>query len=501
MSLASRRARMALRTPLLVVTLFGAATAQAAVNPADPQSVRDGYASMVLAGEGVATGWNGSTADCTAGNESPTSAAATIAAVNYFREMNRLTPVSLAGAAVNAKAQAAALMFEASNNISHTPDSSWTCYTAGGAEAAGRSNIALGIAGARTVSAYVEDTGSYNEAVGHRRWILYPRARVFGTGSTTRANALWVVSDTEGTRPAQDVVAWPPQGYVPWPLVYQRWSVSTNLAPYADYSAARVSVSIDGVKLPVRQLPVHSGYADNTLAFEPSIPAELRSAEQPTAFDVTVSNVVVNGTARTLSYRTTAIPVDTSAAPNDVQVGVEGRIATITWHAPADSSVNVSGYRVTVVDGLGRPVSTNDYPAESSMAVTAELADAHYRADVRTITSDGLTTPGSRMFSVGTPTAVAKPLRAIRVLRSGARSRTVRVSLRTSTRMVTTVLRWNASQGRWLRARRPATRSASAGIVRMRISSLNRGRYRVVVRTPRTAAHLPSRATAGFRIS
>jgi uncharacterized protein YkwD len=268
MSLASRRARMALRIPVLLATGLGATTAQAAVNPASPESVRDGYAAMVLAGEGVDTGWSGSTADCRAGSESPTSAAATIATVNYFREMNRLAPVALAGAAVNGKAQAAALMFEANNNISHTPDSSWKCYTQAGAEAAGRSNIALGIAGARTVPAYVEDNGSYNEAVGHRRWILYPRARVFGTGSTTRANALWVVSDTEGSRPGQDVIAWPPQGYVPWPLVYTRWSVSSNLAPYANYSSARVTVSVAGTKLPVRQLPVHNGYADNTLAFE-----------------------------------------------------------------------------------------------------------------------------------------------------------------------------------------------------------------------------------------
>jgi uncharacterized protein YkwD len=361
-------ARMALRVPIALagIGLASAGSALGAVNPDDPQSVRDAFAATILANNTISPAWTGSVTGCHPGTESPTSAAATIANVNYFRTMNRLAPVGLAGAAINAKAQAAALMFEANNDLSHSPGSNWACATAGGIEAAGRSNIALGIAGAQTVSAYVEDAGDYNDAAGHRRWILYPRARTFGTGSTTRANALWVIESTDGSRPSTDIVAWPSKGYVPWPLVYERWTVSSNLAPDADYTAARVTVSTGGALLAVSKQTVHDGYADNTLVFDVTIPDALRSAGAETAFDVTVTNVLVNGTARTLRYRTTAIPADTTDAPTAVTTTVTADAATIDWRSPAEPTSPVTGYRVTVVDGRGTPVFSQDVAADGA---------------------------------------------------------------------------------------------------------------------------------------
>lgn len=504
MSLASRCARMALRTTMLaLVGGFGATTAQAAVDPTSADSVRDAYAATILAAGDVDPGWTGSTDGCRPGTESATSAAASIASVNFFREMNRLAPVTLAGAAVNAKAQAAALMFEANNNVSHTPGSNWACYTAGGAEAAGRSNIALGIAGARTVQAYVEDAGAYNDAVGHRRWILYPRARVFGSGSTNRANALWVVSDTEGSRPAQDVVAWPPKGFVPWPLVYDKWSVSSNLAPQADYSAARVSVTANGTRLTVKQLPVHEGYADNAIVFQPEIPASMRTTESEVAFDVSVSNVLVRGVARTLSYRTTAIGVDTSDAPTDVTATVSDSSATITWQAPGAPSSEVTGYRLSIVDAAGRTVAARQLTPDVTQTMVDELTDANYRAEVRTLLAAGQTPPAARMFTVGTPrpmTIGAGPIRRVRVLRTGMRTRVLRLSLREHAAVSTLVQRWSTTGQRWTKARRVTRRGLHAGLASMRIGRLRAGRYRALVVSPRTATRRASRVAVRFRV-
>lgn len=501
----SRGARMALQVPMAVAALGLAATsAHAAVNPDDPQSVRDGYAATITANDAVEPGWNGSVKGCVAGSESPTSAAATIANVNYFRAMNHLAPVALAGPSVNAKAQAAALMFEANNNLSHTPASNWTCATSGGIEAAAMSNIALGVAGAATIGAYVEDAGAYNDAAGHRRWILYPRARVFGTGSTSRANALWVFSATEGPRPSSDVVAWPPKGYVPWPLVFERWSVSSNRAPDADYSAARVSVTTGGAKLTVTQEPVHDGYADNTLVFSVAVPGSLRSAAAETAFDVTVTNVLVNGVARTLRYRTTAIPADTTDSPAVVTTSVADRTATIDWQSPAQPTSAVTGYRVSIVDATGNPVYSQDVDSTVAELTMPNLDEAFYRADVRTLNSRGASAPTSRLFAVGNPlpgriTLASAAIRRASIIRTGTHTRIARLSLRAAARVSATVQR-RTSWGRWITVRHIARRAVGSGSAKMRIGRFRSGRYRLLVVTPATRTRAAGRVAVRFRV-
>jgi hypothetical protein len=157
----------------------------------------------------------------------------------------------------NAKCQAAALMMSAQGQLSHYPDASWACYSEDGKDAAGHSNLA-GCAGPEAIEAYMHDWGDSNYFVGHRRWILYPPQKVMGTGSVPAtsvngtyhfaANALWVVGGF-GTRPAApEWVAWPPDGYVPYPVVYPRWSFSY---PGADFSRASVAMSQSGSPVPL----------------------------------------------------------------------------------------------------------------------------------------------------------------------------------------------------------------------------------------------------------
>ena len=169
--------------------------------------------------------WSGNIGSCQPGITNSAYIDATLQMINYFRAMVGLPGVQLDGA-LNAKAQEAALMMIAEASLSHSPTTSWACYTADGAEAAGKSNLALGNHGPRAIIAYIRDSGGGNTAVGHRRWILYPRQTSMGTGSTDArngnfpgSNALWVISSF-GSRPSNpEWIAWPPQGYVPYQVV------------------------------------------------------------------------------------------------------------------------------------------------------------------------------------------------------------------------------------------------------------------------------------------
>jgi len=64
-------------------------------------------------------------------------------------------------------------MMDANNSLNHNPPTSWTCYSAGGAEAASHSNLSLGYNTTSAVTGQMNDDGSNNYFCGHRRWILF----------------------------------------------------------------------------------------------------------------------------------------------------------------------------------------------------------------------------------------------------------------------------------------------------------------------------------------
>ncbi len=245
--------------------------------------------------------WTGNTSSCDAGMADQRSTDATLEMINYFRNMVGLKDVALDNA-FSAKAQQAALMMQAQNSLSHTPPANWACYTAEGAEAAGRSNLYLGVTGPRAISGYIEDPGAGNTAAGHRRWILYPFTDRMGTGSTSRANALWVISPrVEQATP--DWISWPPQGFVTKSLVFPRWSLSRDKA---DFAQATVSMELNGTSVPLTQNAVANGFGLNTLVWEPAN-LVLPAANADANIKVTVRNVLVNGQAQNFDYTVTAI--------------------------------------------------------------------------------------------------------------------------------------------------------------------------------------------------
>ncbi len=254
------------------------------------------------------TDWSGSlTTPCNPGSTSATYRDATLDRLNYFRAMAGLPGNVVFDVTWNSAGQQAATMMAANNALSHSPPNTWTCYTALGATAAGESNIALGSgaslgSGPSAIKLYMDDIGTGNEALGHRRWVLYPPQANMGTGSAglaagNNANALHTFgAGVFGSRPATpNGVAWPPAGYVPYQVLpwdpyfgtLGRWSYSY---PGADFSAATVTVTSAGASVPSTVLPVSANsYGDNTVAWSVNVPPTAPAFDK--RYNVTVAGI------------------------------------------------------------------------------------------------------------------------------------------------------------------------------------------------------------------
>jgi hypothetical protein len=204
-------------------------------------AVAQAYIGDYLPTRAIPSSWTGSVADGNAGDVSPVYRNAVAQRVNWYRAMAGAPAWIAFDPTFNAKAQKGALMLAANKALSHTPPTTWQFYTAEGAEALGKSSLCQAFeSDPGCVEQYIADQGANNAAAGHRRWIFYPQTRLMGTGDVPYDrnlwNALWVFDSNYGTqRPAtrDEFVAWPPKGYVPYQVVFPRWSFSY---PNANFS-------------------------------------------------------------------------------------------------------------------------------------------------------------------------------------------------------------------------------------------------------------------------
>lgn len=258
--------------------------------------------------------WTGSLLGCDPGSLSPAYQAAVLKRINFFRRMAGVPDEVIFNEAYNLKAQAAALMMARNKKLSHEPSDTWLCYSDLGFLGASSSNLALGAYGWVAINMYMLDPGTGNGEVGHRRWILYPQTQEMGNGDIPpqpdypSANAL-VVFDNHYTDPRpptrEDYVTWPPPGYVPYQIVFPRWSFSFD---DADFSSATVTMSYNGSNIPlVIETPI-DGYGENTLVWIPYGMDNWDSWPKP-AFDmhylVNVQNVHILSEPYNFSYDVT----------------------------------------------------------------------------------------------------------------------------------------------------------------------------------------------------
>lgn len=303
--------------PPIFLPIVHTAAAGLAVNPQDRQASERFYQQVYLASESVPIDWTGNHSTCDAGTTSQAFRDAVLLRINYFRAMAGVPAGVTLSTEYSRKAQQAALMMSRNGQLNHSPPSNWACYTAEGAEAAGKSNLYLGTFSWGAIDGYMQDPGSGNTAAGHRRWILYPQTQLMGTGdipatgSYWAANALWVF-DTNmwGARPPtrEEYVAWPPPGYVPYQVVFPRWSFSYDDAGFA---SAIVSMTRNGSSISASVKPVVNGYGENTLVWEPAASFGVAPTSDIT-YTVSVQNVLVGSVYRDFAY--TVIVFDPGAA-------------------------------------------------------------------------------------------------------------------------------------------------------------------------------------------
>jgi uncharacterized protein YraI len=391
--------------------------------------------------------WTGSQASCTPGTTSAAFKAAVIDRIAFYRAMAGVS--SSVGLAADSSAldQQAALMFSRNGALSHTPSTSWACYTSSGAQAAGSSNIALGTYGVSAIDAYMKDAGGNNTAAGHRRWLLFPQTQSFGTGDVpagngyASANALWVWdSNVNGPRPGtrDPFVAWPPAGYVPYQVVFPRWTFSY---PGANFSAASVTVTLNGASLPVSiDSTSANGYGENTIVFRPNGLGDSSSWPNPGAdktYTVRISNVSGAGQS-SFTYNVTIFDPSTTgpgstptrtATPSPTRTtgpGTATRTSTTTsgGYAPGDFFMTTTSLSLRSGPGTGYS-RIAVLPSGAVGTVTgAPTSSGGFNFYPVTVTGYGSGWAAGEYFAHVTPTVTPTPQRTSTPTRTPTRAPT-----------------------------------------------------------------------------
>ena len=314
--------RLTAEKPLERMTVPADRTGGRIIDPSNRQLSRAFYNSVYLASESTPLNWTGDMDTCNQGTTSPDYKNAILARINYYRAMSGVPAEITFAETYNSKDQQAALMMSSNSSLNHYPPNTWSCYSTEGAEAAGKSNLSLGLIGWGAINAYMHDYGVNNEAVGHRRWILYPQTQSMGTGDVpsssgySGSNALWVIDGNVWTSrpPTREVyVAWPPPGYVPFQVVPARWSFSYA---NADFSSATVSVTLAGNPVPVTLHSVQNGYGENTIVWvvgdlDPNGYVKWANPLQDARYSILINGVRINGTPMSFTYE--IVIIDPSA--------------------------------------------------------------------------------------------------------------------------------------------------------------------------------------------
>jgi hypothetical protein len=289
------------------------------VDTTSREQVRSFYNAVFNSSSGTPINSTADQSSCFPGTNSPAFAEVTLRRINWFRAMAGLSAAVTFDSGESAKDQQAAVIMSSNNKLQHTGVwTNWTCITSDGTNAAGNSNLALGIDGPDAITGYIWDYGTNNFEVGHRRNLLYPQTQIMATGDVPQentlapANATWVFdANYFSQRPAtrNPYVAWPPPGYVPYQVVYPQWSFALS---NADLSAATVSLQSNGVPVAVTIQPYVTGYGEDTLVWYPtSLDPTTANTIFPfsgtdTVYTVTLGNVVTASGTKSFNYNVTA---------------------------------------------------------------------------------------------------------------------------------------------------------------------------------------------------
>jgi uncharacterized protein YkwD len=299
------------------------ATATPAATPTPTPTATTGF----LAAAGAMYSVQPDIASCQPGQLSRATTDSVLASLNSIRALHKLPAVTYSSSD-EAAAQASALMQVANDALSHTPPTSWRCYSALGSTGSATSNLyggygsGLGLLSDDAVlSGWLTETNNLVvDSVGHRRWLLHPflgsvaYGRVAGPSPTrTRgdAAALKVFSNAGSGVAAGALPPYVAYPFGDYPARYfdtsalLSFSVIANSSPS---SAANRQVSFASAAVTVRQrgggtLSVSKQSHDNDgYGLPNNLQFAVAGLQSGVFYDVTIDGVVVNGARTSYSY-------------------------------------------------------------------------------------------------------------------------------------------------------------------------------------------------------
>ena len=338
---------------LLIMGLFGFVVFSEAgyVAPVEAVSVNVRDRASVIAAYNAefnrvepGSAWNGNVGECRSGTTATAYQLSVLQRVNWYRDMAGLPAVAY-NTAFNQSAQDGALIGSAEGQLSHFPSSTAKCYTQSGLVGTSSSNLFLGRAGISAVDGYIDDFGDNNTAVGHRSWLLYRSLGPIATGDIETdgthysANAIYVTGGggTPAT-PRDGFISWPPSGYVPDAVLYDRWSFSLA-GRSASFQNANVTVTGPNGSIPVT-VNDRSGFLDTGIVFTPAITSNKVTTD--TTYTVNITGIT-GGTTSSYSYQVTVIHAN--QAPTSTSWS--------TWGAATCVAPLSNIYRVILTDPDG----------------------------------------------------------------------------------------------------------------------------------------------------
>ena len=256
--------------------------------------------------------------------------------VNRIRSLHELAPV-VYDARFDEEVAQSSLIIVANNDITHYPDPSDECYSAVGAEGAASSNLLWSFPfeaeddpllppSTADVRGWLIDPDVPDR--GHRRWLLNPFLRAIAYGrvdgppagsdnSDYAHGSAMKISGSELTAPpssAPPFIAYP---YGDYPLDlfeigwYWSFSVVADAVNYrdnrnVDFSNAQVRVRHAG-----RDLRVNSvSFNNENVGLANFLQWQVEGVDIERAYQVTISNVLVQGTPRRYTYQVRLTPPD-----------------------------------------------------------------------------------------------------------------------------------------------------------------------------------------------
>ena len=448
----------------------GSPAAPLVVDSGDRNDVVAFYQAIYKASEGAAAhmAWTGQVSTCTPGDTSSAFRDDVRRRINWFRAMANIPADIVFRSDFNASAQAAALIMAKEGDLSHSPGAEFGtggCWTAEGDQAAGAGNLALGSYGPGAIDGYIEDTGSNNLAVGHRRWILSPRITTMGTGDIpsrgsypyTSAGAHWAsnclyVIDSASYRPGTGAfVSWPPAGFVPATTTWPRWSLhySSRSAPPTFGSATVTMTEVaTGKIIPTSVIYRYTGgglAGDPAVAWEPDWSGFGGSPPLEREIEVTVAGITPgsSGAPGTHTYRLTIIDPEVVTDPLVVSGSTQPPASGAPYTFTTLSGVGAEAYEVGIAskapsawteDAEDSPAPRIIDQTSASYALRTNLAPAYGRPG---------NYAGSRVFHLAIP-SFEEAVQVFEIDRTVVPSASSRLQFRELFRWATTTSRLHA---------------------------------------------------------